>query len=221
MSLIVLCAGGHARVVIEALLSRGIRPAAVTDRDAALLGGAVGGVPITGPDEDILKMNVDSVELANGLGNRASRADSGLSGRRELFDRFAALGYRFPVISHASAVIASDATLGDGAQVMAGAVIQPAARIGRNVLVNTRAVVEHDCRRRRSRACRAGGGAVRRRVDRRERPYRRGRGGSGAASAWERGLSLPRAPWSQGMSRPARSPAATGLVRDEGDIRRQ
>ena len=28
---------------------------------------------------------------------------------------------------------------------MAGAIIQPGARIGRNVLVNTRAVVEHDC----------------------------------------------------------------------------
>ena len=58
MSLIVLCAGGHARVVIEALRSRGIRPSAVMDRDTALLGGVVGGVPITGPDEDILKMSV-------------------------------------------------------------------------------------------------------------------------------------------------------------------
>ncbi|KJC36615.1 hypothetical protein UP09_28615 [Bradyrhizobium sp. LTSP885] len=145
MSLIVLCAGGHARVVIEALLSRGIRPTAVTDRDPARIGEAVGGIPITGPDEDILKMDANAVELANGLGNQASRSDSGLAGRRALFGRFAGLGYRFPVISHLSAVIASDAALGDGAQVMAGAVIQPAAWIGRNVLVNTRAVVEHDC----------------------------------------------------------------------------
>ncbi len=145
MSLIVLCAGGHARVVIEALLSRGRRPDAVTDCDAARIGTFLGGIPITGPDEEILKMKADSVELANGLGNRASRSDSGLSGRRELFGRFTGLGYVFPVISHASAVIASDASLGDGAQVMAGAIVQPAARIGRNVLVNTRAVVEHDC----------------------------------------------------------------------------
>lgn len=145
MSLIVLCAGGHARVVIEALLSRGQRPCAVTDSDSARIGEFIGGIPITGSDEDVLKMNAHSVELANGLGNRASRSDSGLSGRRDLFCRFAALGYKFPVISHASAVIASDASLGEGAQVMAGAIIQPAARIGRNVLLNTRAVVEHDC----------------------------------------------------------------------------
>lgn len=145
MSLIVLCAGGHARVVIEALLSRGIRPATVADRDAARIGEAIGGVKITGSDDDVLKMPADGVELANGLGNRASRGDSGLAGRRALFDRFAEKGYRFPVIAHSSAVIASDVQLGAGAQVMAGAVIQPAARIGRNVLVNTRAVVEHDC----------------------------------------------------------------------------
>jgi UDP-perosamine 4-acetyltransferase len=145
MSLIVLCAGGHARVVIEALLSRGTRPSAVTDRDSARVGTLFGGIPITGPDEDVLKLKIDSVELANGLGNRASRSGPGLSARRELFGRFATLGYAFPVISHVSAVIASDASLGDGAQVMAGAIIQPAARIGRNVLVNTRAVVEHDC----------------------------------------------------------------------------
>src|SRR3954452_14460606 len=145
MSLIVLCAGGHARVLIEALLSRGTRPSAVTDRDTARIGTLLGGIPITGPDDDILKMTIDQVELANGLGNRATRSNSGLSARRDLFQRFADLGYSFPVISHASAVIASDAVLGEGAQVMAGAVIQPAARLGRNVLVNTRAVVEHDC----------------------------------------------------------------------------
>ena len=145
MSLIVLCAGGHARVVIEALLSRGTRPSGVTDRDSARVGTLIGGVPITGSDEDILKMTIDQVELANGLGNRASRSSSGLTARLELFERFAALGYMFPIITHASSVVASDASLGDGAQVMAGAIIQPAARIGRNVLVNTRAVVEHDC----------------------------------------------------------------------------
>jgi len=53
------------------LLSRGTRPVAVTDRDSALVGTSIGGIPIIGPDEDIWKMKIDSVELANGLGNRA------------------------------------------------------------------------------------------------------------------------------------------------------
>jgi|SRR5665213_565993 len=145
MSLVVLCAGGHARVVIEALRSRGARPTAVTDRDSARKGSFLGGIPIIGSDEDVLAMKAETVELANGLGNRASRSSPGLAGRRDLFDRFAARGFAFPVITHLSAVIASDVTPGEGAQVMAGAIIQPGARIGRNVLINTRAVVEHDC----------------------------------------------------------------------------
>jgi UDP-perosamine 4-acetyltransferase len=145
MSMIVLGAGGHARVVIEALRSRGIRPVGLVDSNPALAGKMISGISIMGSDEDISKMSADGVELANGLGNRASRTDSGLSVRRTLFGRFAGLGFRFPVITHIAAVIASDAVLGDGTQVMAGAVIQPAARIGQNVLVNTRAVVEHDC----------------------------------------------------------------------------
>ncbi len=82
----------------------------------------------------------------------APRAQApGLSGRRAAC-LIALLRWAtaFPVISHASAVIASDASLGDGAQIMAGAVVQPGGSIGRNVLVNTRAVVEHDCRVERS-----------------------------------------------------------------------
>ena len=124
------------------------------------------------------------------------------------------------MISHVSAAIASDATLGDGAQVMAGAVIQPAARIGRNVLVNTRAVVEHDCVVG-DHAHVAPGAVLCGGVSIGESAHI----GAGAvilgASAWERGLSLPRAPWSQRMSGPAPSPAATGLVRDERNIRCQ
>ena len=146
MSLIVLCAGGHARVLIEALLSRGMRPDGAVDRDPARLGDTIGGIPIVGSDEDVLKMNVSTTDLVNGLGNRASRICSGLSARRKLFDRFANRGYKFPVILHPSAVIASDAVLAAGAQVMAGAVIQPAVSIGPNALVNTGAIVEHDCR---------------------------------------------------------------------------
>jgi sugar O-acyltransferase (sialic acid O-acetyltransferase NeuD family) len=145
MSLIVLCAGGHARVVIEALLSRGVRTLAAVDRDPARKGTFLGTIPIVGSDEVVVAMSSATTELANGLGNRASRSNAGLSSRRELFERFFALGYSFPVIAHASAVIASDVSPGEGAQVMAGAIIQPGARIGRNVLVNTRAVVEHDC----------------------------------------------------------------------------
>jgi UDP-perosamine 4-acetyltransferase len=146
MSIIVLCAGGHARVVIEALRSRGITVAALTDADERRVGVMVGGVKIIGSDQRAMEMPAAGTELVIGLGNRATRNNPGLAGRRALFDRFTALGYRFPVVTHAASVVASDAALADGAQVLAGAIVQPAASVGRNAIVNTGAIVEHDCR---------------------------------------------------------------------------
>jgi len=104
------------------------------------------GVEIIGTDEQVMAISASEIELANGLGNRAARSNSGLGARRALFERFCALGYRFPVITHAASIVASDAELKAGAQVMAGAIVQTGAKVGCNVIVNTGAIVEHDCR---------------------------------------------------------------------------
>jgi sugar O-acyltransferase (sialic acid O-acetyltransferase NeuD family) len=146
MSLVVLCAGGHARVIIEALRSCGIDPFALTDRDPSRKGSIMCGIKIIGTDEQVTAMAAGEIELANGLGNRTARSDSGLGARRALFERFCALGYSFPVIAHAASTVASDAELKAGAQIMAGALVQSGARVGYNVIVNTGAIVEHDCR---------------------------------------------------------------------------
>jgi sugar O-acyltransferase (sialic acid O-acetyltransferase NeuD family) len=46
---------------------------------------------------------------------------------------------------HPSAVVARDCVLGEGCQIMAGAVIQPHVRIGAHGIVNTRAAIDHEC----------------------------------------------------------------------------
>src|SRR5579883_2905848 len=52
----------------------------------------------------------------------------------------------FGAVLRPTATIAhSGVTMGEGGQVMAGAVIQPDVRIGANAVVNTRASVDHDC----------------------------------------------------------------------------
>jgi sugar O-acyltransferase (sialic acid O-acetyltransferase NeuD family) len=67
------------------------------------------------------------------------------SARLEIGDRLERAGLRLARAVHPAAYVARDVTLEDGAQVLAGAVIGARARIGRCVIVNTRASVDHEC----------------------------------------------------------------------------
>lgn len=137
---LVLGAGGHAKVLVEALLAHAAVIAGIVDADPALMGMTLLGVPVIGGDELVGEFPPTEIMLVNGIGSIGLPIK-----RRELFVKFKALGYRFATVIHPSAVVSSDVELGEGAQVMAGAVIQPGSRIGCNAIVNTRASVDHDC----------------------------------------------------------------------------
>ena len=137
LPIVVLGAGGHARVVVDALQCAGLQVKGVT---APTPPEGTLEVPYLGTDETLLAGKRQSVRLANGIGSVGAP-----TARAEAFDRFSALGFEFIRVIHPTASVARSAELGEGAQVMAGAVIQPAAILGRNVLVNTRASVDHDC----------------------------------------------------------------------------
>lgn len=146
MGIIVLAAGGHARVVVEALLRAGLTPKGLTDADPSLVGTSVLGVPVLGPDTVVLDFRPGDVVLANGFGGRARLGDAGLAVRRRLFETFTGHGYGFRTVVHPAAVVAAGCALDDGAQIMAGAVIQTGTHVGVNAIVNTAAAVDHDCR---------------------------------------------------------------------------
>jgi sugar O-acyltransferase (sialic acid O-acetyltransferase NeuD family) len=59
-------------------------------------------------------------------------------------ERLAADGLRPMTIAHPSAIIARNAIIGEGCQFMAGAIVNPEARLGRQCIVNTRASVDHE-----------------------------------------------------------------------------
>lgn len=140
LPIIILGAGGHAKVMIDALLASSAVIAGVVDPDLTLTGTNILGVPVLGGDDVVNKFPPSQVQLVNGLGSVGLPVK-----RQQLFERFKGLGYNFATVVHPSAVVASDVVLGEGAQVMAGAVIQPGCRIGLNSIVNTRASVDHDC----------------------------------------------------------------------------
>ena len=142
LRVVVIGAGGHAKVLIETLQQQGAELVVLTDAAPERRGRQVLGWPVSGGDELVLAQDPARVRLVNALGsvNRGT-----LERRRAAYERFTARGFRFAQVVHGAAVVSSHAHLDEGAQVMAGAVIQPGVRIGENCIVNTSASVDHDC----------------------------------------------------------------------------
>ena len=137
---IVLGAGGHAKVLIDALQAGSIPIRGILDNEAAKLGAEILGVPVLGTDEKLMAWKPDEVTLVNALGSTES-----LLPRAALHERLRARGYSFLSVVHPSAVVSPHAYLGEGVQVMAGAVVQAGARLGDGCVVNTGALIDHDC----------------------------------------------------------------------------
>jgi sugar O-acyltransferase (sialic acid O-acetyltransferase NeuD family) len=140
LPVIILGAGGHAKVLIDTLLLRAVEIAGIVDPDREKHGTSILGIPVIGNDDVVLKQGPSAVILVNGVGSVKQPAL-----RKQLFDSFKAKGFTFASVLHPSAVIAADVLLTEGVQVMAGSVIQTGCVIGRNTIINTRASVDHDC----------------------------------------------------------------------------
>lgn len=140
--LVLLGAGGHARVLVA--LARAAGHPVMGVCDPALAADAVSrweGLDVLGDDGALDRLPPDRVVLMLGVGQLVSGTL-----RERLYASWRTLGYGFPALVHPASWVAPGVVLGDGVQVMAGAVIQPGCEIGENSIVNTRASVDHDCR---------------------------------------------------------------------------
>jgi UDP-perosamine 4-acetyltransferase len=145
-ALYVLCAGGHARVLVDILRRMGREVAGLIDDDSARHGEILDGVAIVGGHEVLFAHAGSTVQLVNALGNTPRTGDPGLGPRRALFTSFKLKGYGFETIVSPDARISPRALLGEGAQVITGAIIHPGCVVGVNCIVNTGAQIDHDCR---------------------------------------------------------------------------
>jgi UDP-perosamine 4-acetyltransferase len=141
MPLIILGAGGHAKVLLSLaqMLNLSIHGICAPElREQGI--GEWRGCKVLGGDEALEMLDPASVGIVNGIGQLV-----GSTGRRTVYERFAARGFHFPALKHPAAWVDPSVILNDGSQVMAGAVIQADAVIGINSIINTRASVDHDC----------------------------------------------------------------------------
>lgn len=137
---IVIGAGGHAKVLIGQLLRQGRKILGLLDTDTARHGTAVLGVPVNGGDEWLSTAGWEVAALINGVGS------IGLPlARQRVFETLTGRGRVFSSCIDSTAFVSPDAVMADGVQVMAGAVVQAGVRLGRNVIINSGAVIDHDC----------------------------------------------------------------------------
>jgi UDP-perosamine 4-acetyltransferase len=140
LPLILIGAGGHAKVLLETLRAQGKPIIGLLDNDPATSGRVVFGAAVLGGDEVLAGHDPARTSLVNAVG-----AVADAKARRAVYERFRAMGFGFAGVVNASAVLASGVELGQGAQVLAGAVVQTGTAIGENAVINTRAGVDHDC----------------------------------------------------------------------------
>lgn len=138
LPVIVVAGGGHAKVLVSALLLRGRSVLGFVDLDPNL--PHLLGVPHLGNDSAILGHPPGSVQLVNGVGSISCTRN-----HQRIYDWFVDQRYSFATVLHPSAVVAPEVQIEAGVQILAGAVVQTGSRLGQNVIVNTGARVDHDC----------------------------------------------------------------------------
>ncbi|MFH1070333.1 MAG: acetyltransferase [Candidatus Glassbacteria bacterium] len=139
---ILLGAGGHARVLVDLLRKTGTVMAAVSVGNSGEAdGNRFQGLEMMLDSDLPGRFGPDEVYLVNGLGSTGKN-----DRRQELFAHFKDLGFEFATLLHPSAIVAADVVPGEGSQIMAGVVVQAGCRIGKNSILNTACSVDHDCR---------------------------------------------------------------------------
>jgi len=136
--LLILGAGGHAKVIAELADASGTwQQIAMLDDRHQLLNGTLRW-PVPGAIGQANDFFPDYSHAIVAVGESKRRL--------EWLDMLAACGYCLPVLVHPTAWVSPSVSLGEGTVVMANATVQADAILKRGCIVNTACIVEHDCR---------------------------------------------------------------------------
>jgi acetyltransferase EpsM len=140
--ILIFGAGGHAKTIIDLVRQANhYRLAGLVAEPHADVSEVLG-VPVLGGEEVLQSLYDQGIRLmVNGVGaihrNRI---------RYGIFVKMAARGFAFPRIIHPKAVVEPSAEIAGGVQVFGLAFLGSAVRVGFGAVVNTGAIVSHDCK---------------------------------------------------------------------------
>ncbi|MBI5960526.1 MAG: acetyltransferase [Chloroflexi bacterium] len=135
-SILILGAGGHAKVVADILIGQGIEVMGYLDDNPQTWNTKPLNIPVLGPTHIYAQYEADGMII--GIGSNIIR--------RSLVDQLGADGrVSWANAIHHQSIIAPSVRLGVGLIIAAGAILTPDSVIGDHVIINTAATVDHDC----------------------------------------------------------------------------
>jgi len=134
--ILVVGAGGHGKVVAEAVLATGrwARVAFLDDRSPALT--EVLGLPVLGRLADAPSHRGEFADAVVAIGHCRTRL--------RVLAELASMGFARPVIVHPAAWVSPTAALGEGTVVFAQVAVNACARLGVGCIANTGSSIDHD-----------------------------------------------------------------------------
>jgi UDP-perosamine 4-acetyltransferase len=122
-------------------MSNACVPEAILEADPEMWGKELDGVPILGDDNLMEQARTSGIShFIVGIGGTGDN-----SVREFLFEAALKAGLVPLSVLHPSATCASSAVVGSGTFIGPGAILGPAVSVGENVIINSGAIVEHDC----------------------------------------------------------------------------
>lgn len=134
-NLLIIGASGHARSVLDCVLSEG-----KFNKIGILVDEAIKefcGFPVLGTLEDAPRFLEEYNNAVVAIGNNAFR----LQYSKKLIKQ----GFQLPVLKHKTAYVSSLAVVGNGSVLLANSVVNANSTLGTACIVNTASTVDHDC----------------------------------------------------------------------------
>ena len=134
-SILVIGAGGHAKSVIDALLSGGEYDKIAVLEDFGVK--EVLGFSVIGKVDEAKNFLDEYKNAVVAVGDNAYRLKT--------IDYLKSIGFDLPCIKHKTAYVSGFSSIGEGSVVLGSSIINANAKIGRGVIINSQVTVEHDC----------------------------------------------------------------------------
>lgn len=131
-NVVIIGASGHGKVIADIIVSNGNFVKGFLDDADDIQGKSIVGFPVLGKVEDYKKY--ENCEFVIAIGNHYIRKNISES-----------IDVKWHTAIHPKAVVSNlDTSIDEGTVIMANAVVNPSAKIGKHCIINTGAIVEHD-----------------------------------------------------------------------------